>query len=132
MSLDPARIAAIRANIERLQALRKVQAETGGIFVRDIGKTINAIDWERDIPYLLDQIAQQAQEMQAWQPISTAPNDTTLLLATAEWVAVGRVDSNELGRFWTWHPPMLGQRGQEIPTHWQPLPLPPPVPGADQ
>lgn len=64
--------------------------------------------------------------MSEWQPIKTAPKDGRLILyATADWVSVGRWNSEvdqwrEINNHWTdtWG-------GEDFPTHWMPLPAPP-------
>lgn len=64
-----------------------------------------------------------------WQPIETAPTDgTVILVGTHDWFAASKHYSE--GRWWTWHPPLFGERPSlnfraEPPTHWMLLPNPP-------
>lgn len=64
-----------------------------------------------------------------WLPIESAPKDGTLILVgTPFWYAACR--SFNMGRWWTYAPPLYGERPTldgraEDPTHWMPLPAPP-------
>jgi hypothetical protein len=59
-------------------------------------------------------------EMGPWQPIETAPNDTTILVyrSTGEFQLIQAEDND-----YTWQPFVAD--GLDRPTHWMPLPAPP-------
>lgn len=64
-------------------------------------------------------------EMSEWQKIETAPKDTLLLLACANWplMVKGRPVPIKVGGYWDDQWNIFG--ASWVPTHWMPLPNPP-------
>ena len=62
-----------------------------------------------------------------WQPIDTAPKDTTLLLWNPCYgkPVTGHLITGDLWSAFAPGVPMLFQKHLEKPTHWMPLPAPP-------
>lgn len=67
--------------------------------------------------------------MTEWQPISTAPQDGSIVLGYFPAFRECRTTWNRLhlldGRLWATHADRSPDRWSEQPTHWMPLPEPP-------
>lgn len=63
----------------------------------------------------------------AWQPIDTAPKDVDILVHTRPWGPIIARFNEEFGQWLSrMQMPASIQGPDELPTHWQPLPDPPP------
>lgn len=67
--------------------------------------------------------------MSEWQPIETAPDDGTPMLVT--WPCTSGADVTVATKIEVWRDYYSGDHlaAQERPTHWMPLPEPPPNDG---
>jgi hypothetical protein len=66
----------------------------------------------------------------AWQPIDSAPKDEEILVFTTSWGAIIALHSSEYGEWLSrMQVPVAISGDDELPTHWQPLPVPPDRPG---
>ena len=62
-----------------------------------------------------------------WQAISNAPKDTEILVYTRTWGPIIALLSAEFGEWLSrMQVPVSIKEREELPTHWQPLPEPPP------
>lgn len=67
-----------------------------------------------------------AEEVSAWQPIETAPKDCRDVLCYVNGIGMG-----QMVLYWNdgyWREKANGMGLKIEPTHWQPLPAPPPLP----
>lgn len=152
MSADPARIAAIRARVDeatdgpwrvcRAEEI-SIVSEVGPVIVDQVcaesDEEIIDRDYDadfiaharEDIPYLLDQLAQQAQEIQALRPLQPPPRAWIL---TERWKngsdhIEGIALTNAAASAWVHGGDLeMGHARTSLP---YPV-VPPPVPGADQ
>jgi hypothetical protein len=71
-----------------------------------------------------------ASPVERWQPIETAPKNTTVLVWAVDmgWAASGPVVAWDRGKGWHSQPGCYTLR----PTHWQPLPDPPALSSAQE
>ena len=56
-----------------------------------------------------------------WQPIETAPLNTTVLIWDGDMMWVAKAEFRRIPATWHWETP----EGFVTPTHWMPLPEPP-------
>jgi hypothetical protein len=62
-----------------------------------------------------------------WQAIDTAPADQEILVFTKNWGPIIALHSTEYGEWMSRMQVPVGIKGEdELPTHWQHLPAPPP------
>ncbi|MDB5557092.1 MAG: hypothetical protein JWQ36_26 [Enterovirga sp.] len=62
-----------------------------------------------------------------WMPVESAPKDEPILVYTRPWGAIVAVLSTEFGEWLSrMQVPVSIREEHELPTHWQPLPSPPP------
>lgn len=62
----------------------------------------------------------------SWQPIDTAPEDQEILIYTQQWGPIIASLSSEFGEWMSrMQVPVAIKEGDELPTHWQPLPAAP-------
>ena len=120
---------------ENLEKLRTSVGDLSAYGDDEVNKALIAKDreqylfyqgWQAALQRVAASLASSSQEGQGWKPMATAPTDGTKVLAAGERDGVSwRLVVRQLDRWDGWYTDP--GKHHVKPTHWMPLPSPPPA-----